>query len=125
MRNIKPTGYVLTDHDLYYLKSIQRQMDASALIDSDKGLTLANEVAADNRDWLDSFIDTAERRLLTLGSRDGDGPRVDAMLTSLLGDVSISFPTQSLQRQGDEEYWRDIMQRALEASRRATAESPL
>jgi hypothetical protein len=44
-----------TRKTIYYLESIQRQLtDVAASID---GPTLGGEILADNRDWLDCYID--------------------------------------------------------------------
>lgn len=62
MQDGRPTGYVLTDRDLYYLKSIQRQLSVLGEGATASMPSLASEVAADDRDWLDCFIEMVERR---------------------------------------------------------------
>lgn len=58
---------ILTDNDIYYLKSIKKNLDElKAFTDMTaelKGFGLVNVVHADNRDWLDCFIDKHERSL--------------------------------------------------------------
>lgn len=84
------TPYALTDRDIHYLNSINRSVggvevgrvgdvvtpgyvdhlrpvltrmrDASDEIDGIRGPSLAGEIAADNCDWLDCFIDMMDRR---------------------------------------------------------------
>lgn len=55
-------GAALTDNELYYLRSIKRQLTEvrEAMADT-SGLSLGNMALADNLDWLDCFIDQHER----------------------------------------------------------------
>ena len=50
----------LTDHDLYYLRSIMRNLDQMAEMSAElieiSGYGLGDEVLGDNRNWLDFFI---------------------------------------------------------------------
>lgn len=64
----------LSDNDLYYLRSIKRNLDdlheiMPELIEQG-GPCLGGEVLADNRDWLDCFIDQHERRRSALSSKE-------------------------------------------------------
>jgi hypothetical protein len=52
--------HLVTEHDLFYLRSILRNLDELRQISMDQvevtGYGLANAVLEDNRDWLDCFI---------------------------------------------------------------------
>ena len=52
----------MTENDLYYLRSIKRQLQEvrDAMADM-AGLSLGNMALNDNLDWLDCFIDKHER----------------------------------------------------------------
>jgi hypothetical protein len=59
----------LSENDLYYLRSIQRQLQmVKESLDDSIGLSLGVMAFADNLDWLDCFIDEHERRLSPLSS---------------------------------------------------------
>jgi hypothetical protein len=55
----------MTEHDLFYLRSILRNLDELRQISMELveavGYGVANEALADNRDWLDCFIARFER----------------------------------------------------------------
>lgn len=51
------------DNVLYYLRSIKRMMNE--ILPQIPGPTLASEIVADNRDWLDCYVDLLERRTRT------------------------------------------------------------
>ena len=53
----------LSDNDLYYLRSIKRQLDEvkEALADT-AAFSLGGMALADNLDWLDCFIDKHTRK---------------------------------------------------------------
>jgi hypothetical protein len=54
---------VITENDLYYLRSIQRQLQmVKESLDDSIGLSLGVMAFADNLNWLDCFIDEHERR---------------------------------------------------------------
>jgi hypothetical protein len=60
---IVPPGATLSPNDIYYLRSIQTQLEG-VLIDFRKrsyGPTLGGEILADNLDWLDCFIEKHSR----------------------------------------------------------------
>lgn len=50
----------LSEQDLYYLKSIRRQLEEVHKT-MESGPTLGGEVLANNCDWLDCFIDKHEK----------------------------------------------------------------
>ena len=54
----------MTENDLYYLRSIHRQLAElkEALADT-KSFSLGGMALADNLDWLDCFIDAQERAI--------------------------------------------------------------
>ena len=56
----------VTDDELYYLRSIKRQLgELQSLTDdvmADFGPSIGSEVLADNLNWLDCFIDEHERK---------------------------------------------------------------
>jgi hypothetical protein len=55
----------MTEHDLFYLRSILRNLDELRRILTEPvaviGYGVANEALEDNRDWLDCFIARFER----------------------------------------------------------------
>lgn len=54
----------LTDSDLYYLRSIKRQMlEVRSALADEASFSLGGEAFADNIDWLDCFIEKHERPL--------------------------------------------------------------
>lgn len=59
---------------IYYLKSIKRNLDElkefTTMLIELKGHGIASEAHADNRDWLDCFIDEHERKLQSPDSRE-------------------------------------------------------
>lgn len=60
----QPAPRAITENDLYYLRSIQRQLQmVKESLDDSLGLTLGVMAFADNLDWLDCFIDEKERAL--------------------------------------------------------------
>ena len=52
---------MITEHDLYYLRSILRNLREIRKIAD--GLSLGGVALADNIDWLDCFIDKHQRAL--------------------------------------------------------------
>lgn len=54
---------MLTDNDLYYLRSILGQLREvrKVVLRESEGASLVGEVLADNIDWLDCFIDKHQR----------------------------------------------------------------
>ena len=64
----------LSDNDLYYLRSIKRQLDEvkEALADT-AAFSLGGMAFADNLDWLDCFIDKHTRRRQAMSKEDIDG----------------------------------------------------
>lgn len=59
LENARLKGAALTDQDIYYLRSIYRQLRQVMLSSDD--LSLGGEVLADNVNWLDCFIEKQER----------------------------------------------------------------
>lgn len=55
----KGSTVMLTEHDLYYLRSIQRQL--SEMKEALADFSLGGLALADNLEWLDCFIDKHER----------------------------------------------------------------
>lgn len=54
----------LTESDLYYLRSIQRQLEmVKESLADETAFSLGGMAFADNVDWLDCFIDANERAL--------------------------------------------------------------
>lgn len=53
----------LTKNDLYYLRSIKRQLEEVRAIANNVGLSLSYMALSDNIDWLDCFIDRHERSM--------------------------------------------------------------
>ena len=59
----RPEAQAMTEHDLYYLRSILTQL-RGVRASLRYGPTLGGEILADNIDWLDCFIDKHERAAL-------------------------------------------------------------
>jgi hypothetical protein len=47
---------------IYYLESIARNLKEFSTVAGDFGPSIGTEVLADNRDWLDCYIDELKRR---------------------------------------------------------------
>lgn len=61
----------LSENDLYYLRSIQRQLQmVKESLDDSIGLSLGVMAFADNLDWLDCFIDKHERASPSISSKE-------------------------------------------------------
>lgn len=64
---------------IYYLESIARNLKELATIARGHGHSIGSEVLADNRDWLDCYIETLKRPVQQSGGAPayppGDDPR--------------------------------------------------
>ena len=68
---VQEAARVLNDHQLYYLRAIARRLDEfQEALDGIDALTIGGEALADERDWLDCFIDEQTRALA--GSETGE-----------------------------------------------------